>query len=266
MKKNEKKPSEREQIAAYNREALSWETSRVIELQKSRKVAWIIAGVSVAVTGAAVLAVAALVPLKTVQPYVIRVDSASGLVDVPRPLTSAASPSEAIDRYFVDGYVTAREAYDRDIAEQRYEQVGLMSDSAVGNDYRNFFVPTNPGSPLNTYGQNGYIHVKVLATNFISKGVAYVEYQTEAEKPGDETPTVQTMSATLSFKYGDQKLSQAQRAVNPLDFLVEHYSTSPMGLAVKETNYSSVAKPQASAPATAPGTAPIFPPPMEAKK
>lgn len=252
--KKVKEPSDKSLEANYMREALSWETSREQSLLRSRKVAWIVAGAALAIAGIEALAVAGLTPLKTVQPYVIRVDSSTGLVDVPQPLTHAPTPDEAMNRYFVQSYVTARESYDRDIASPRYEQVGLMSDTAVGRDYMNAFSPANPSSPLNVYGDKGYVHIKILSVNFIKPNVAYVQFQRLSEKPGEQTPTSQQESATVEFKYENRKLTQAQRLINPLDFVVTHYSTSPMGAPVLTTDYTAP-KRTASAPRLA-----IYPP------
>ena len=77
MKNNEKSDLEK-----YLKETQTWETDKVQEIIKSRKTAWIIAICSFIVACMAVLAVAALTPLKTVQPFVIRVDNATGIVDV----------------------------------------------------------------------------------------------------------------------------------------------------------------------------------------
>lgn len=253
--KRPKEPSDKALQAAYMREALSWETTREQSLLKSRRAAWIVAGAALVIAGIEALAVAGLTPLKTVQPYVIRVDSSTGLVDVPQPLLHAATPDEAMNRYFVQSYVTARESYDRDIASPRYEQVGLMSDTAVGRDYMNAFSPENPSSPLNVYGQKGYVHIKIISVNFIKPNVAYVQFQRLSEKPGDQTPTSQQETATVEFKYENRKLTQAQRLINPLDFIVTHYSTSIMGAAVPTADYTAP-KPAASAARLA-----IYPPP-----
>ncbi|OZB55750.1 MAG: hypothetical protein B7X43_00120 [Thiomonas sp. 15-63-373] len=253
--KKPKEPSDKALESAYMREALSWETSREQSLLKSRRTAWIVAGAALVIAGIEALAVAGLAPLKSVQPYVIRVDSSTGLVDVPQPLTRAATPTEAMNRYFVQSYVTARESYDRDIASPRYEQVGLMSDSAVARDYMNSFSPANSTSPLNVYGQKGYVHIKIISVNFIKPNVAYVQFQRLSEKAGEQTPTTQQETATVEFKYENRKLTHAQRLINPLDFVVTHYSTSVMGAPVQLDDYTN-AKPATKATPLA-----IYPPP-----
>lgn len=249
-----KELSDKALAAQYSREALSWETSREQSLLKSRKVAWIVAGAALVIAGIEAVAVAGLTPLKTVEPYVIRVDSSTGLVDVPQPLTHAATPDEALNRYFVQSYVIARESYDRNIASPRYEQVGLMSDTAVGRDYMNGFSPVNPASPLNVLGVKGYAHLNVISVNFIKPNVAYVQFQRLSETPGQQSPTSQQESATVEFKYENRKLTQAQRRINPLNFVVTHYSTSIMGAPVKTTDYTT-----AKQPAPVPSLA-IYPP------
>lgn len=72
----------------YQREVLSWETHRVLELERAKTTAWRIATVSTVVAFAAVMAVVGMTPLKTVKPFVIRVDNATGIVDVVSELKS----------------------------------------------------------------------------------------------------------------------------------------------------------------------------------
>ena len=56
---------------------------------RSRRIAWVTAGVASLLAIVSVAAVAALTPLKTVEPFVIRVDNATGIVDVVNALDNA---------------------------------------------------------------------------------------------------------------------------------------------------------------------------------
>ena len=64
---------------------------------------------------ASVMAVAMLTPLKTVEPYVIRVDNSTGIVDVVESLRDGETNyDEAINKYFTQWYVRYREGYSKE--------------------------------------------------------------------------------------------------------------------------------------------------------
>ena len=69
-------------LEAYFREGTSWDDDRVAAAHRGARVAWRVAGAGwvCAVTGGASLLF--LMPLKRVEPFVIRVDNTSGIVDV----------------------------------------------------------------------------------------------------------------------------------------------------------------------------------------
>src|SRR3546814_8784359 len=64
----------KDELKAYFEVAASWERDKLAAAERSKKLAWVVAGVAGALATAGVVAVAALTPLKTVEPYVITVD------------------------------------------------------------------------------------------------------------------------------------------------------------------------------------------------
>ena len=65
-----------------------------------------------------------LMPLKRVEPFVVRVDNATGVVDVVPVYTGNASMPEAITRYLLTHYVTVCERFNFATAESDYEECG----------------------------------------------------------------------------------------------------------------------------------------------
>ncbi|WP_267885704.1 VirB8/TrbF family protein, partial [Xylella fastidiosa] len=116
---------DKEDFDNYLKEARTWETDKVHDLLKSRKTAWWVAGASAAIAFVAVLAVGALTPLKTTEPYVIRVDNNTGAVDVVKAMKEdKTNYDEAINKYFVQWYVRYRESYYKELADDYYSYVG----------------------------------------------------------------------------------------------------------------------------------------------
>ena len=126
----------------YLNEAKSWETDKVKQAQKSNKLAWTIAIGSFITAVLAVIAIIILTPLKTVVPYVIRVDNSTGIVDVVQSMKdSKTTYDEAMNKYFTQLYVRYREGYSHELAEDYYSNVGIMS---IGLEQQKYFAAFNP--------------------------------------------------------------------------------------------------------------------------
>ena len=61
-----------------------------------------------------------MLPLKSVQPFVIRVDNTTGVTDVVPVYVGKGDVSEAVTRYLLHNYVVTRERYFYAMAEQDY--------------------------------------------------------------------------------------------------------------------------------------------------
>ncbi len=135
----------KQQFERYLQEARSWETDKVRAAERSKRTAWIIAGASGIMAFSSVLAGAMLTPLKRVEPYVIRVDNSTGIVDVVNALQDGKSNyDEAVNKYFCQWYVRYREGYSKDLAEEYYYNVGIMSAGQEQQrfyDYFNLYCP-----------------------------------------------------------------------------------------------------------------------------
>ena len=150
-----KNPPKVKDIAeAYLQETRSWETDKVIELTKSRRTAWWVASVAGGLAIMSVTAVVLLTPLKTTEPFVVRVDNSTGIVDVVKTLkTGETNYDEAVNKYFVQLYVRHREGFNKETAAENYYSVGILSSANEQQKYQDFFTPKNTRSPLNVYGQ-----------------------------------------------------------------------------------------------------------------
>ena len=208
---------EKQDFEKYLAEARSWETDKLRALAKSRKVAWIIAAVAISFAFLSVAALVLLTPLKTVQPYVIRVDNSTGAVDIVSALRNGKTNyDESMNKYFTQWYVRWREGYSKDLAPEYYRNVGLMSGNDEQAKYARFFNPRNPLSPL--------VHIK--STSFISPNIALVRYSKEVGQSGIASETTH-WAATVVFKYVGAPMSEHDREVNPLGFQVMEYRNDP---------------------------------------
>jgi type IV secretion system protein VirB8 len=240
----------------YLHEARSWETDKVRQMEQSRKLAWYVVAASGATACAAVLAVAMMMPLKTVEPYVIRVDNSTGIVDVVEALTDGKTNyDEAINKYFTQWYVRYREGFSKELAEDYYYNVGIMSSSAEQQKYLQFFNPKNPLSPINVYSDYAKVKITIKSTSFINPTVALVRYTKGIER-GLDKPIVTHWAATVTFRYTRAPMAERDRAINPLGFQVVDYRNDPDALPAEPTAPPAPAAPVPIRPAVTvfPGT------------
>ncbi len=221
-------------LAAYLNETRTWETDKVIQADKSRRMAWRIATLSLILAALSVAAVVMLTPLKRVDPFVIRVDNSTGIVDVVNTLSNARTNyDEAVNKYFIQKYVRAREGYNKEFAEQSYAEVGLLSSPPEQQRYHDFFSPRNPQSPLNLYRDQVKVRISIKSVSFINKDVALVRYIREMDRSPDR-PQLSHWAATVTFRYIGAPMSEADRAINPLGFQVVDYRSDPESLSAVE--------------------------------
>jgi type IV secretion system protein VirB8 len=214
-------------LKAYLAEARSWDHDRLAAAYRSRRLAWTIAASAAALAGAAVAAVAALAPLKTVEPYVVRVDRTTGAVEVLRGLSTAGPQTydEAVTKSFLATYVRAREGWLPQAAEANFRQVSIMSTPEEQQRWALAFRPTNPASPQVVYGPATDVQVGVRAISFVAPGVANVRFHRTVRRGGqvEESDWI----ATAAFAYTKAPMGESDRLRNPLGFQVSSYRADP---------------------------------------
>lgn len=213
-------------LKTYFDNARRWEQDLLLSAHRSRRTAWFIAASACALAIAAVGAVAALAPLKTVEPFVVRVDNATGIVDTVSALTATpARYDEAVTKYFLGRYVRAREGYSYPEAETNFRTISLLSGSGEQARFAAWYRGSNPESPQVVQGRFGVATVRIKAISLLADNVASVRFMKESRK-GEETRITHWVS-TLTFSYATAPMSSADRLVNPLGFQVSEYRADP---------------------------------------
>ena len=210
----------------YFANARRFDQDRVLSAVRAQRLAWGVAAISVAALCCSCLALAALAPFKTVEPYVIRVDNSTGIVDVVSALSSdKATYDEAVTKYFAARYVRAREGFSAAEAGESFRDVSLLSSADEQARFAAFYRGSNPESPQNVY-RGASAKLAVQAISLIGKTVVSVRYLRTVTK-GDEVHTTHWV-ATITYLYSnDLKLSATDRLVNPLGFVVGDYHSDP---------------------------------------
>lgn len=206
----------------------AWETDEIVRANRSERRAWIFAGVSMACAIAACIAIAGLTPLKSVEPFVVRVDKNTGFTDIVTRLDQNVSTAdESLDKYWLSRYVDCRESYSNAMALPNYQCVSLMSTKQVGARYFEQINPDNPKSPVNVYKKDGTVEVGVYAVPFLGNNVAQVHF-TRTERMNGAPSGVETRwIATVTYRYVASSMKEKDRLINPIGFQVIDYRVAP---------------------------------------
>ena len=211
-------------LEAYFERSRTYDGERVLAAARSRKLAWIIAGVSSTAAIASLCAVIGMLPLRSVDVHVFRVDTATGVVDLVHPLKGPQTYDEAITKYWSALYVRMREGFMADEAPHAFRTVTLMSAEREQQRFAEFYGPRNPQSPQFLY-REGRAVVTVKSITFPSKGLALVRFARAVTKGGQRAET--HWVATLGFEYVAGPMAESDRSINPLGFIVNDYRLDP---------------------------------------
>lgn len=208
--------------------AISYEASIRYLVEKSNRRAWLIAFLSIFISIISVTAVVFLTPLKSVEPYVIRVDNTTGMVDIITSVnqTEFVSDNEALDKYFTTSYVKIREGYFYNILQNDYTTVQIWSSPEVSSDYLKIYEGDN--SRVDIFKNRTEIDVEINSVTLgNSNGMKMATIRFNQIYKDAKSRTITNKKAkivTLAYDYSPQSLmTENERLINPLGFKVLTY-------------------------------------------
>jgi type IV secretion system protein VirB8 len=224
----------------YCREAESWDADRVGQLRRSAQVAWRVASAGWICAVAAAVSIAALMPLKRVEPFVVRVDNTTGVVDVVPVYDGGATPQEAVTRYFLTHYLTVCERFNFATAESDYEECGAFHSAQRNQVWYALWTATNPDSPLNVHKDGGSVRVQVTSVSFFTRAsglsdLAQVRYLKAARQGAGSAETFSHWVATIQYVYAQPAKDPKTRRWNPLGFKIIDFKSEPEALLEQPT-------------------------------
>lgn len=215
----------------YYTAAKTWAGGQAQSSARETRIAWRVAAGAALIALLLALALVFLLPLKTVQPYVLTVDRQTGAVEPATFLTTGTmTQNEAVIQAQLAGYVMARETFDSTDLPQQYRRVQILSAPPVAAAYVAEMAATNPASPLNTLSRGDTVTIKVRSVSLLSAGTAIVRFS--ATRTGDGAAVGQTSNfvSAISFGFSGKALRQSDRFDNPLGFQVTRYRRDAEGL------------------------------------
>ncbi len=219
-------------LTGYFQEADSWDADRVAQSRRNATVAWWVAGAGWASTMACASALLMLMPLKSVEPFVVRVDNSTGIVDVVPVYTGSAAPDEVVTRYLLSHYLTVCERFNFATAESDYEECGAFHSAQRNQAWYAEWMVTNPSSPLNVYKDGSSVRAQVQSVSFFTRSsgltdLAQVRYVKVLRAAGGTAEKYTHWVATVQYAYATPAKDPKTRRWNPMGFKIVDFKSEP---------------------------------------
>jgi type IV secretion system protein VirB8 len=220
------------ELESYFAEAQSWDADRGAQFKRSAQLAWAAAAAGWLCAMAGAIALAVLMPLKRVEPFVIRVDNSTGVIDVVPVYAGATTMDEAVTRYFLTHYVSVCERFNFGTAESDYEECGAFHSPQRNQVWYALWTPTNPASPLNVHKDGSSVRVRVTSLSFFARAsglsdLAQVRYLKAARQGPGAEESVTHWLATVQYAYAEPAKDPRTRRWNPLGFKILDFRAEP---------------------------------------
>lgn len=186
----------------------------------------IITAVSLCCNVILILAIAQVIPLFRVEPYLLTFQSKNEQVYNIIPYVDDLNSHKSITEAFVRSYVLQRSTIVNDETEMeiRWLPGGLlqeMSSSAVYDE----FVKKTANRALELVREKGLQRaINILTVNELGQGLWQVEYESRDMYPSSSAPEINYWTASLRVTYRKKSVKYNDRLNNPVGFTVVRYS------------------------------------------
>ena len=216
---------------------VAFEDEVFFSLRRQRNIAWTVAALSLGVALASVGAMAAMLPLKEIRPYVVMVDRTTGESEqVVSTRPTSLTDQEAVLESELVRYVTNRETYDPADNSQRIPLVNAMSVGQAQESLQAIWNSASENYPPDRYGRNTRITIRIRSISVLDDNTAQVRFVRRLERPGDNA-VERDFVATVGFEFRPRTERALQQVwQNPLGFTVTSYRVDAETLAPRETN------------------------------
>jgi type IV secretion system protein VirB8 len=221
-----------EPLVEYFREATTWDADRLAMARRSVRLAWGVAGGAAFCALAMSICLMLLMPLKRVDPFVVRVDNSTGVVDIVPVYAGKAELSQTVTRYFLSHYICVCERFNYATAESDYEECGAFHAAQRNQAWYALWNQNNPASPLNVHKDGSTVRVQVEAVSFFqrasgSNDLAQVRYLKAERQANGADERISHWIATIQYAYTAPSKDPRVRRWNPLGFKIVELAEEP---------------------------------------
>lgn len=188
----------------------------------------IIMAVSVCCNIILLLAIAQVIPLYRVEPFLLTFQNKEEQIYNLKPLDRSFADSKAVTEVFVRQYVLMRSSFGRDIAdvEARWLPGGSIQEMSSPSVYDDFLKNTANRALDVMRKRHLAREVRILTVNELGSNIWQVEYETRDMYPDSRTPEINYWTASLKVTYRHKTVKYKERLKNPVGFTVINYSLS----------------------------------------
>ncbi|WP_392431336.1 virB8 family protein [Yersinia sp. HM-2024] len=196
--------------------------------ERARKTAWAMAAVGFTLAGLAIAAVIILMPLKTTEIELWSVDKQTGRYEyMTRIKERDISTEEALAHSLAAHYVTLREGYNYFSLQRDYDEVQLFNSDSVNKEYLDGF--NGDQAPDVIFNKADYVVSVDIISNVHAPAtapdrLATLRIKRTLRRIADNSVKTDVWNIRLTWRYLPRKqLTDSQREVNPLGFIVTSY-------------------------------------------
>lgn len=186
----------------------------------------IITAISLCCNVVLLLAIAQVLPLYRVEPFLLTFQNKEEQVYNIQPIKGRMEDQKAITEVFVRQYVLLRSSFDRDIPEMeaRWMPGGAVQEMSSSAVYTEFLEKTAKKALDLIRARSLQRNVRILTVNELGRGLWQVEYETQDMYPDSPAPEVNYWTASLRIVYSRKSVKYGERLKNPVGFTVVRYS------------------------------------------
>jgi type IV secretion system protein VirB8 len=199
----------------------NWFENRYDSLIVQRNILFVFLLISVGVVILSIFAISYIATSKDFEPFVIQVQKDTGITTVVNPVSSQVlDGNDALARYFIKEYVSARETYNPvDFDTRSRTLIKLMSNPNIYSEYLGY-ISNDTNNPSVIYASNNTTYLKTKSWSKLSDG-SFVYRFSVNETTGQKK--IYSKIAIISFTYKAIELSEDQQDINPVGFTVTGY-------------------------------------------
>jgi type IV secretion system protein VirB8 len=192
----------------------SWYSNRYQIVVVQRNILLLFTIISLISVAVAVLFVKNIMASKSLEPYVIEVESKTGIATIVDQMSAQTfTGDQMIRRYFINKFIQSASGYDAKTFKMDLDFVRLSSTPDIYNEFRNRIRDRELGS-------DSRIEVRIKSIQFPDPNTAQIRVLriTTTDKTVSKDEII-----TMNFFFSDLKLTMEERLINPLGFQVSRY-------------------------------------------
>lgn len=194
----------------------SWYANRYQMILVQRNILLLFTLASMLAVTIAVIFVKNIMASKSLEPYVIEVESKTGVPTVVEQMTvQHFTGDQMVRKYFINQFIHAASGYDPKTYKMDAEKVRLFSAPSIYSEFRNRI-------NAKELGANSSIEVRIKSIQFPDQSTAQIRIVRQINMDGYDAVQKDEI-ITMNFYFANLDLNMEERLINPLGFQVGKY-------------------------------------------